>query len=169
MQNAAPVSDKPFVRLATRADAFELAPRLRREDLEEISHALGLPAEATLRYCLAISNIAYAVVWRGRVVVLFGIAEFLQWGEGRGPGHPWMLASEELKGIRKSFLRHCRGYVEQWLDVHGHLENWVWVHNKVHIQWLKWLGFRFDEPVPHGINKELFMRFYMTKEGIGGA
>jgi hypothetical protein len=165
MRSAVPASDRPFVRLATRADAIDLAPRLRKEDVEEIAHGTGLPPELALRYSLGVSNIAYAVVWRDRVVALFGITEWLHWGEGRGPGSPWMLASEELKDIRKSFLRHCRGYVERWLDVHGHLENQVWAKNEVHIQWLKWLGFQFDEPKPLGINNELFMRFYMTKEG----
>jgi hypothetical protein len=168
MQKEARVS-KPFVRLATRADAFELAPRLRTEDVQETEAGTGMTPEFALRYSLAISNIAYAVVWRGKVVALFGIVNELQWEDTVGDGLPWMLASPELASIRKSFLRECRGYVQQWLAYHGSLHGYVWAENTVHIQWLKWLGFQFTEPAPYGINNELFMRFYMTQEGIGGA
>jgi len=154
--------------LATRADAIELAPRLRKADLEELSHGTGLPPEIALRYALSLSNIAHAVVWRGRVVALFGIVGELRWDDGKPAGYPWMLASDDLVKIRKSFLRECRGYVEGWLEYHGLLEGYVWVENEVHIQWLRWLGFQFDPPAPHGINDQPFMRFYMN-EGIGGA
>ena len=157
---------KPYARLATREDAIELAKNLRKEDLGEIAHGSGLPPETALRYALAISNIAYAVMKEDRVVALFGIAEDLHWDNQVGTGHPWMLASPELTSIRKSFLRECRGYVQGWLDHHKALEGFVWSKNEVHIQWLKWLGFQFDEPAPYGITNELFMRFHMKEEDV---
>jgi len=157
---------KPYARLATMDDATELAPRLRKEDLEEIQHGTGLAPEVALKFALQVSNIAYAVVWRGQVVALFGVAGQLNWDEGPGTGNPWMLASPELTSIRKSFLRECRGYVEEWLMVHGSLAGYVWAKNEVHIQWLRWLGFQFDEPVPYGINNEPFMRFHMKEKDV---
>lgn len=166
MQNAVQASDKPYVRLATRQDASDLAPRLRREDQEEVSHGSGLEPDIALRYALAISNIAYAVMWKGRVIALFGIVGELDWGDGPGKGSPWMLASDELKDIRKSFLRQCRGYVRDWLKVHGELEGYVWAENEVHIQWLRWLGFQFDGPVPYGIADQPFLRFFMKNEYV---
>jgi hypothetical protein len=163
MQNEAKAS-KPYVRLATREDAIDLAKRLRKEDVEEVYHALALPAETALRYSLGVSNIGYAVVWKGRVIALFGIVGQLTWGPERSRGYPWMLASDELVSIRKSFLRECRGYVQGWLRVHGELEGWAWAKNTVHIQWLKWLGFQLDEPAPYGINDQPFQRFFMKEE-----
>ncbi|QBE66837.1 hypothetical protein [Pseudoduganella lutea] len=163
MQNEAKAS-KPYVRLATRKDTFELAPRLRQEDVEEVFHSSGMPPELALRFSLAVSNIAYAVVWRGQVIALFGIAGQLTWGEEGATGFPWMLASEELPLIRKSFLRECRGYVEGWLEAHDELEGYAWAENQVHIQWLRWLGFTIDPPVPFGINDQPFQRFYLRKE-----
>lgn len=165
MPNAAKVS-KPFVRLATVADAIELAPRLRKEDLEEIGHGSGLPPEVALRYALQISNIAYAVVWRDQVVALFGVAQDLSWEGTVSTGYPWMLAAPELTAIRKSFLRECRDYVGGWLKYHRKLEGFVWAKNEVHIQWLRWLGFQFDPAVPHGINDEPFMRFHLKEEDV---
>lgn len=166
MQNEVQASDRPYVRLATRADALDLAPRLRKEDREEIHHGSGLEPEVALRYALAVSNIAHAVIWKGEVIALFGIVGELDWGEGPGKGSPWMMASDELKDIRKSFLRHCKKYVQDWLKVHGELEGYVWAENEVHIQWLRWLGFQFDEPAPYGINDQPFLRFFMKDENV---
>lgn len=165
MQNEVPAS-KPFVRLATRADAISLAPRLRKEDVEEVEHSGGLPPEIALRYALQISNIAYAVVWKGNVIALFGVTGQIDWGDGPGVGHPWMLASPELTSIRKSFLRECRDYVKNWLSVHGTLDGYVWAKNTVHIQWLQWLGFELEPAVPFGINDEPFQRFSMKEENV---
>lgn len=76
-------------------------------------------------------------------------------------GVPWMLASPTLSRIRKTFLRECRQYVEDMLLRYGHLENYVWAGNTVHIQWLKWLGFTIEPAKPHGIDSQPFHRFYM--------
>lgn len=165
MQNEARAF-KPYVRLASRSDAIELAPRLRKEDVEEIAHGTGMPQELALRYALGVSNIAYAVIWRDRVVALFGIAGGLDWGAGHTTGYPWMLASEDITSIRKSFLRECRSYVDGWLKIHGSLEGHVWAENEVHIQWLRWLGFQFDEPLPHGITDQPFLRFFMKDDHV---
>lgn len=169
MQNVVAAS-KPYTRLATREDAIRLSQNLRKEDLEEIEHGTGLPPQTALLYCLSVSNIAHAVIKEDRIVALFGIAEEPHWDSSRGRGLPWMLASPELPSIRKSFLRECKGFVQGWLEYHGELEGHAWSKNTVHIQWLKWLGFQFDEPKPYGINNELFTRFHMkNQEGIGSA
>ncbi len=149
---------KPYVRPATRDDCLELAPRLRKEDLEEISHTQGLPPEQSLLLGLNTGE-TFAVVWGTEVVALFGCG-----GAPGVLGVPWMLASPTLSKIRKSFLRECRGYVRAMLTVYGYLENRVWVGNEVHIKWLEWLGFTFDPPEPYGIHDELFHRFYMKNE-----
>ena len=165
MQNEAKVS-KPYVRLAAREDAISLAPRLRKEDVEEIAHGSGLKPEAALRYALQVSNIAYAVIYESRVVALFGVSQELHWNDGVGIGYPWMLASPDIRRIRKSFLRECSIYVQSWLKVHGKLEGMVWAKNTVHTQWLKWLGFSLDPAIPHGINNEPFQRFYMEENHV---
>lgn len=165
MQNEVKVSN-PYVRLALKADASALAPRLRQEDVEEISHGSGLAPEVALRFALQVSNIAYAVIWKGEVVALFGVSQDLDWNLGGGPGLPWMLASPEIRRIRKSFLRECSTYVQSWLKAHGKLEGMVWAKNTVHIQWLRWLGFEMDPPIPYGINNEPFQRFYMEAENV---
>lgn len=146
---------KPYVRLATREDCLDLAPRLRKEDAEECFLNLGLSAEQSLLLSFHLGE-TFAVVWGDEVVALFGHI-----GVPGVVGVPWMLASPTLSKIRKSFLRECREYVQAMLKVYGRLENYVWVENTLHIDWLRWLGFEFDSPAPYGINDQPFQRFYM--------
>jgi hypothetical protein len=151
---------KPYVRPAAREDCLDLAPRLREEDRQEIAHASGLPPQYALLLSFHLGT-TYAVVWGDEVVALFGHI-----GVPGVIGVPWMLASPTLSKIRKSFLRECRRYVQEMLDTYGHLENHVWAENEVHIQWLRWLGFEFDEAAPFGINDQPFYRFYMTNQNV---
>lgn len=148
---------KPYVRVATREDCFDLAPRLRPEDRMEVALTFGLEPIQSILLGFR-TGLTFAVVWDTEVVALFGC--------GGVPGHlgvPWMLASPTLSRIRKSFLRECREYVRGMMLVYGDLENWVWAGNKVHIEWLKWLGFTIEAPVPHGIYDQPFHHFYMRK------
>ena len=155
---AASLYDAPLVRPATREDCFDLGPRLRKEDLEEISYSSGLTPVQSLLLSFRTTE-TYAVTWRGEVVALFGC------GGIRGVlGVPWMLASPTLTKIRKTFLRECKSYVSHMLEAYGYLENYVWADNVVHIQWLEWLGFTLCNPEPRGIDGKPFRRFYMKKK-----
>lgn len=151
---------KPYVRVATREDCYDLAPRLRKADREEVAKTWGLEPVQSLLFGYH-SGETFAVAWKGRVIALFGCS-----GIPGVVGIPWMLASPELSQIRKEFVRECRSYVLMMLSVYGHLENHVWCGNRVHIRWLEWLGFSFDPPAPHGIYDEPFQRFYMNKDNV---
>jgi hypothetical protein len=149
---------KPYVRPATREDCLSLAPNLREADLQELQHAVGLPAREVLLIGYHTADHFYAAVWEDEVVALFGVN-----GVPGVVGFPWMLASGALTGIRKSFLRECSGVVQGMLREYGTLENHVWAKNEVHIQWLRWLGFTVESAVPFGIDGEPFHRFYMKE------
>lgn len=151
---------KPYVRVATREDCFDLAPRLREADRQEIAHAHGLEPVQSLLIGFH-SGETFAAVYEGRVIALFGCT-----GIPGVAGCPWMLASPELQKFRKQFVQECRPYCLMMLAVYRHLENRVWCGNTVHIRWLKWLGFTFDPPAPYGIHGEPFKRFYMTTKNV---
>lgn len=158
MQSGAKAS-KPYIRPATREDCLYLAEHLRPEDREELEHSLGLRVDYAILIAFRFSTENHAVVRDGRVVAIVGVG-----GLPGKIGFPWMLATDELKDIRKTFLRGCHALLQDILTRYPQLENHVWAKNAVHIQWLKWLGFRFDPPAPFGVNDELFLRFYMKDE-----
>jgi hypothetical protein len=148
----------PVIRPTTRDDCIQLAKALRKADLEEISHASGLNPDQTLLYSLAVSDECYTVWIEDEIVLIFGCG-----GVADRWGVPWMMASDLLLQIKREFVKECRRIVQAMLERYGHLENYVWSGNKIHIYWLEWLGFKIEPPVPFGINNEPFHRFYMTR------
>lgn len=152
---------KPFVREAKLTDIPYLANNIRECDRQEIwamSHKT--PEEAFLQG-YNISDTPYVVEWRGKAIAMFGVT-----GDKGALGVPWMLATDDIKSIRKDFLRGCKPYVEDMHKDYPMLTNFVWVENDVHILWLKWLGFEFTEPKPLGKNQELFIQFYKAKQDV---
>lgn len=145
---------KPFVREARAEDVPFLAENIREEDRLEIWHGYRVTPEEAFQTGLEVSDTPYTVVWNDTPVAMFGVSGVA------GVGVPWMLATDDLRKIRKSFLRDCRSYVEGFHNEYPLLVNQVWAKNTTHIQWLKWLGFQFDIPVQMGPDNEMFIRFY---------
>jgi hypothetical protein len=98
-------------------------------------------------------------------VCCFGVAPYSVLGD---KGSPWMLGTDGIKDREASRCVRLlsRYYIEKMLECFPILENYVDARNTISIKWLKWCGFNFDEAKPFGINKELFYRFWMTKEGF---
>lgn len=147
---------KPYVRIAEEADCAVLAAIMREEDREELFLMTPQSPEEVLRDSLSSSTHTFTVMRGDTLVAMFGVTNL-----PTGEGVPWMLASDELKSIRKTFLKECRGYVKMMLRGRSSLCNAVWIGNQVHIQWLRWLGFTFLPPVRAGRFKREFLPFYM--------
>lgn len=78
-----------------------------------------------------------------------------------GVGVPWMLATHDAVKNRRVFINNSRQGVQDMLEICPNLFNYVHVENKVSIRWLKWMGFKFDEPVAIGHNGAMFHKFYI--------
>ena len=154
MSNAVNKS-KPFVRDSTIEDCVYLAQNMRQEDIQEVFYAASHGPLESLSASLEMSQQCHTIEWNGRVVAMFGCAAV-----HAGLGIPWMLATDDLKRIQKSFLREAKDYFQAMQDAHGYLTNYVWAENYVHIKWLRWMGVTFDPPEPYGTHGELFMRFH---------
>jgi hypothetical protein len=148
------VACKPFVRRARAEDIPFLAENIREDDRLEIWHGYRVTPEEAFQTGYDVSDTPYTVEWKGNPVAMFGVSGV------EGVGVPWMLATDDLKKIRKSFLKECRSYVEELNNEYPLLVNQVWAKNTTHIQWLKWLDFQFDIPVEMGPDNEMFIRFY---------
>ena len=158
MRSAAKVH-KPVIRQSIEADCAELASHIRQEDLLEVFHASGKDPLQAIQQGFTISQETLTVTLGHRVVLMVGIV-----GVAGVAGSPWMLATEELTKIRKTFLRDGSVLRDRWLKQYKHLENKVWTRNETHVQWLRWMGFTFDPPAVYGPTGELFQRFYMKEK-----
>lgn len=152
---------KPFVREAKLVDVLILSCHIRDCDRREIWHmAHKLPIDAFMDG-YKVSDKPYVVEWKGKPIAMFGVS-----GNKGSVGVPWMLATDDIQKIAKSFLRECKPYVEKMHDDYPVLTNFVWSKNEVHIAWLKWLGFTFGDAVPMGPDNELFINFHKVKDYV---
>lgn len=80
-----------------------------------------------------------------------------------GSGVIWMLGANRALNYKKEFFRQTKPVIDEMLTICPRLCNMVHSKNTNSIQWLKWLGFTIDEPIPHGPDDELFHRFHLER------
>lgn len=141
--------------------ADELWPDIRQEDEIEIRRATGRDPKEMIRLSIEHSVDAIAGYADDKLVLLAGVGP-------RGTliattGEPWLVGSNELKRHAVKMCRENRIYVRKWLRMFGTLVNYVDDENKTSQAWLRWLGFKLEEPAPYGPEGHLFRRF--SQEG----
>ena len=52
----------------------------------------------------------------------------------------WLVTTRSIETRRVKFLRFSKQYLKELLEKHGFLMNAAWDKNKLHIDWLTWLG-----------------------------
>ena len=146
-------------RLTTLDDIKYLAPRLRREDKQEILAGTGLlPYDALLngyKNCVIVFTIFNP---NNKPVGIFGITDC-----GDGVGAIWLLATKDLATIKIAFLKQCREVVKVFQKKYRILWNLVDCRNSLHIKWLKWCGFKFINKQKWGVLQKPFYQFIKIK------
>ncbi len=104
-----------------QADRDELAAR-GKTPKEALVKAVRLKNEQTMRVIQDSS---------GTPLAIFGV---------NYEGGVWMLGTDGLLDHKREFLRRSRPYVKALKKRYGTLWNSVYIHNTVHVRWLKWLG-----------------------------
>ena len=132
---------------------------IREADREELLASSNRTPNEVLIQGLMISEMAWTGMVDGEPVCIFGVAPC----ETAGVGRPWMIGTKLLEKYQMVFLRRCKPRVVIMQCLFEVLENWVDARNTRAIQWLKWLGFSFSEPVPAGPFSLPFCRFDMRR------
>jgi hypothetical protein len=152
---------KPFVRDAKIIDVIILAANIRQCDRWEIWHMSRSTPYDAFKTGYDVSDRPMVIEHKGQPIAMFGVS-----GVKESIGIPWMLGTDGIEKIKKSFLRECKDYVEAMHDEYDVLTNYVWSKNIVHIGWLKWLGFQFGETKSLGPDNELFIHFQKVKHNV---
>lgn len=149
---------KALVRPAVVGDCFELAPRLRADDVQEIRASSGKSPLSALFECVRRSKHSYSCEdQNARVFAMFGVADA---PDNPGVGIIWMLASDDLTDHRKQFVRECGRWFKKFREEYDVLWNIVDERNTVHLSWLKWMGCTFTKRHPqYGKGKLPFVEF----------
>ena len=145
-------------RFAEKADIPAVAAGMREIDRKELDFAGGWEPLEALQHSFETSEYCRCIELDGRPVALFGVLS--------RKGLIWLLGTKDLVRMKKSFVENSIKYVNEGFKYADCLENYVWIENKLSIRWLKWCGFKFDEPRPYGLKKALFLHFYKEKENV---
>lgn len=142
------------------ADLRYVAATMRSADVAEIKASHGfLPYDALLN---GVDQSEFCVVAHinDEPVCVLGLnrRDFVS-----GIGVPWMLGSNSVMKYKREILLYSPKIIREMLSLCETLINYVHTDNKMSIRWLKWLGFKIDDPQPAGINGELFHKFHMNR------
>lgn len=130
----------PYYRLACNEDAHILAPKMRKQDVEEVQASSGLEPLEALLFSMQFSDEVYAIIAGDEEVIgLFGVTPT----EDPIVGCPWLLASDRLPEVSKEFIPQSLEWVNQINKKYPILRNYVDARNRIAIRWLGYLGFTF--------------------------
>lgn len=141
-------------------DVLKLVGRLRQADKDELYATNGEDPDKTLIESWNDSKHRWSVWLNDYLVCVFGLTEYKPISN---IGIPWLLGSDDVLKIRKTFVKQSISYIDLMLDEFQHLFNFVDARNKASIRWLKWLGFEFHDPQPFGFEKRPFMMFTKSR------
>jgi ribosomal protein S18 acetylase RimI-like enzyme len=147
------------VRGANDWDVERLAPRMRKADVEELEVIYGKEPEEALRISILGAQRAWAGTVSGIVMCCFGVGH----GSDENVGIPWLLAAEGIEKYQMPFLKRCRTYVHEMSQLYPVLVNYVTPQNVSAIRWLKWLGFKVEEPAPLWADGPVAQAFTMVR------
>ena len=149
------MTDKGYVIPAAEEHIEVIAHNMRAPDVREV-RAVGHEPLDALRMSHHTSSLSWTAVIGGAPSIMFGVSPVCAL---TGLGGPWMLGTDGIYQVRRQFIRECRGYVDQMMNLYPRLVNYTDVRNEVSIRWLKWLGFTFAPAISIGVNGEMFFPF----------
>lgn len=143
---------------AKHSHIWHIAKNLRQSDQDELRATNDDDFVRVITRAIKESTLCWTALVDGKPSVIFGVANASILGQ---MGVPWLLATDDARKIRRSFLIESKPYIERMLEQFPYLRNYVDVRNEPSIRWLKWLGFEIMDPIEFGVNKELFHPFEM--------
>lgn len=139
-------------------DVYELAPRLRQDDINEVK-ALGFKPEQSLLQGFIYSDICYSVKHNNKTIGMFGTTNYNlpnKWGS------IWFLGSDETINFPVTFIREGKKFLKQAFQKYDILVNAVDSRNTSHIKYIEHIGLIISNPIM--INGYKFLQFYGIKE-----
>jgi hypothetical protein len=142
-------------------DIDVLVRNMRQADRDEVKASTVLPLRTVIDHSVRLSSYSKAGLVDGELACMWGVCPISMLSS---KGAPWMLATYEIEKHPMSFLRRCRPHVKKLKDSYRSMENYVDVRNTVAIHWLKWMGFKMEEPQAWGVQGLDFHKFTMREE-----
>lgn len=147
------------IRKTIESDIYDLSMDLRNADKDEIYASTGKRLYYhTLLESFQESELCYTWLLDGEPIFVFGACNHANGGV------VWAMGSDKMLSEKKHFLDTAPIYIDEFLNKYGNIFNYVYIENKVHISWLRRVGFTFNEEPVKLKNGEEFLYFYKIKE-----
>lgn len=124
-----------------------IAIHMRQGDRDEVAASSGRSPFDALEFSLDRSTVARTVLVDGVPAGMFGCGDLNVLARS---GAPWLLGTDDLALAPMAFLRTSVDWRDKLFERYDVLRNLVDDRNVASIRWLKWLGFKFSDPVPVG-------------------
>lgn len=148
------------IRPSVKEDCFAIAKDMREQDIMESWSALRMSPIEIAQYSFNKSIISMTILHESPIV-MFGIMP-----KDMSTGILWMLTTYGLEadGFGRPFVRNCKKWFNDMLEIYPVLIGTVDLRNKVSIRWLTYLGCEWGEPHLFGEDKIHFKCFYFRKK-----
>lgn len=137
-----------------------IACRMREADRQEVMASSGATPHRALMFSIEKSSVAWTALVDGQPEVMFGVGDL---NVLTATGAPWLLGTDAVDRNFRLFLRQSVSWRGKLLDRYSVLRNFVDDRNEVSKRWLSWLGFTLSDPMPIGVNGEMFRLFEMRR------
>jgi hypothetical protein len=141
------------IRESIPGDRWLILSDLREEEELELQ-ALGHSCDDCMRLGLAYSR-AYTMFVGDEPMGMFGVMEF---------GDHNVLWGVFTKAIERHPITFLRASLRFMDDLTHEVVNYVDARNVKAVKWFRWMGFEVSDPVPYGINGELFHAFRTRRQ-----
>ena len=153
------ITNVSYQRPSTLQDVAVVADNMRQEDIDECKAQSGDCPKGSMLYCYFKSDPCMTMISRnGYVMGMWGVVP-----ETETAGRIWMLGCNRMvddKKDREWFLEEGKRSLARIQKRYPVLVNVVDARNKVHVRWIRWMGFTFIRKHPQwGPEGRLFYEF----------
>lgn len=141
-------------------DLAGLCSDARPADRVEIEAVAGFSLETAVGLLIPNSCRSDKIVHGG--LLLAAVGDSVHSAE-QGIGVPWLISTVHVERYPREFLRACRPLVDEMLERHVLLFNYVDANNTAAIRWLSWLGFEIGAAVPYGHQGRPYRQFKLER------
>lgn len=139
------------------ADAAEMAPEMRIEEMLEVRASAGFAPQEALEAGIRCSD-AWTVRANGKIMAIYGVFTL---NLLTGMAIPWVLTTGLVDRHPKIFYKLSREVVAVMRSKHGMLVNMVDARYAKALRWVRRLGFEVHPPEPFGFAGMPFCRITM--------
>lgn len=136
-----------YIRESVPEDCKAIAENMRKADIAEIKAAGNWePLEAMVNGFIY-SNPPLTVMRNSddTPIAMWGVIP--EFDAGIDKGRIWLLGTPGIKDVRVQFLRESNQWIRKVAEGYDIIYNNIDKRNKLHIRWLKWLGFTFVQEI----------------------